>query len=90
MVLNPFVMLAVSDRLGADRENWRVFEPRDYLPSGAHRLSPLAYPAADMEEGRIPSMDLHPRQPRGHGSALLGHHDGPRIREQQRPHPPSW
>jgi hemerythrin-like domain-containing protein len=36
-----------------------------YLPQRLSRLSPLAYPSADIDEEKIPSMDLHPRQPRG-------------------------
>jgi hemerythrin-like domain-containing protein/pimeloyl-ACP methyl ester carboxylesterase len=65
MVLNPLVMLAIADRLGADPGNWKAFDPKDHLPQNLHRLSPLAYPKADMSERRIPSMDLHPHQPRG-------------------------
>ena len=68
MVLNPFVILAVADRLGADPLNWQVFEPRDHLPKGLGRLSALAYPSADLAEGKIPSMDLHLRQPGGRSS----------------------
>lgn len=65
MVLNPFVMLAVADRLGADPLNWEIFDPGKYLPQGLQRLSALAYPSADLARGKIPSMDLHPLQPRG-------------------------
>lgn len=65
MVLNPFVILAIVDRLGADPLNWKAFDPKSYLPQRLHRVSHLAYPSADIAERKIPSMDLHPRQPRG-------------------------
>ncbi len=65
MVLNPFVMLAIADRLGADRFNWQAFDARAYLPEALHRFSALAYPSTNLATGKIPSMDLHPRQPRG-------------------------
>ncbi len=68
MVLNPLVMLAVADRLGADPDNWVAFNPKEYLPKSLHRLTPLAYPKAEISERRIPSMDLHPHQSRGRGA----------------------
>jgi pimeloyl-ACP methyl ester carboxylesterase len=32
MCVNPWVLLAVADRLQADRENWRTFDPYTYFP----------------------------------------------------------
>lgn len=65
MVLNPFVMLAVADRLGSEVKNWQAFDPELYLPQVLRRLSRLAYPQASAADYEIPSMDLHAGQPRG-------------------------
>ncbi len=65
MVQNPLVMLAVADRLGADRENWQAFEPGDYIPESMQRVSSMAFPPVDLDKYDIPVSDLHPHQPRG-------------------------
>ncbi len=65
MVLNPFIILAVADRLGADPLNWKAFDPKAYLPERLRGLSPLAYPSTDKAERKVPSMDLHTHQPGG-------------------------
>lgn len=65
MVLNPFVMLAVADRLGSDPKNWQEFDPELYLPEVLHRLSTLAYPTASIDQEDIPVVGMHTGQPRG-------------------------
>lgn len=65
MVQNPLVILAVADRLGADRKNWQAFEPGDYLPESMRRVSSVAFPPVDLDKYDIPVSDLHPHQPRG-------------------------
>lgn len=65
MVLNPFVMLAVADRLGMDPRNWREFAPQSYLPEALNRLSGLIYPAANIADQAIPAVGIHSSQPRG-------------------------
>ena len=65
MVQNPLVMLAVADRLAADKENWQAFEPMDYFPEAMGRISSIAYPAIELDKMNMPVMDLHPHQLRG-------------------------
>lgn len=65
MVQNPLVILAVADRLGADRNDWQAFEPGNYLPDSLQRVSSIAYPPVDLDKYEIPVADLHPHQPRG-------------------------
>ena len=47
MTCNVWVLLAVADRLAADRRNWQPFDPRVYFPSYLSHLARCAYPAAD-------------------------------------------
>ncbi|MGI9249506.1 MAG: alpha/beta fold hydrolase [Woeseiaceae bacterium] len=68
MVQNPLVMLAVADRLGADKNNWRAFEPSDHLPESLEKIHALAYPSVDLDKYDIPVADLHSHQPRGRSS----------------------
>lgn len=65
MVQNPLVILAVADRLGADKTDWQVFDARQYLPESLERVSSFAFPPVDLDKYEIPVADLHPRQPRG-------------------------
>lgn len=50
MSVNPWVLLAVADRLARDRDDWAEFDPSDYFTGGLSRLAPLLYPAADDDE----------------------------------------
>jgi hypothetical protein len=45
MSVNPWVLLAVADRLAQSRDDWIEFEPRDYFSEGLSWLIPLFYPA---------------------------------------------
>ncbi len=44
MSVNPFVMLAVADRLLADRNNWRPFDSNDYFPVHMRHVTKMFYP----------------------------------------------
>jgi hypothetical protein len=47
MCVSPWVLLAVADRLTADREHWEAFDPQAYFPPYlAHAIRAL-YPPAD-------------------------------------------
>jgi pimeloyl-ACP methyl ester carboxylesterase len=45
MSVNPWVLLAVADRLAQSRDDWIEFEPRNYFSDGLSWLIPLFYPA---------------------------------------------
>ncbi len=47
MSVNPWVLLAIADRLVQDRDDWQPFEPRKHFPAVTHWAMPLLYPAAD-------------------------------------------
>jgi pimeloyl-ACP methyl ester carboxylesterase len=44
MPVNPFVMLAVADRLVADRGDWRPFDAGRYFPDHLQRAARVFYP----------------------------------------------
>ena len=44
LVANPFVQLVVADRLLADRQDWRRFDPGQYLPARPVRVIRHVYP----------------------------------------------
>ena len=44
MSVNPWVLLAIADRLVQDREHWRPFNPRRYFPYSLRWMIPLLYP----------------------------------------------
>lgn len=46
MTVSPWVLLAIADRLMADRDNWRNFDPYDYFPENLHRLVDTLFPGA--------------------------------------------
>lgn len=46
MCVSPWVLLAVADRLVADRENWQAFEPLDYFPGFLGHAVRIIYPDA--------------------------------------------
>jgi pimeloyl-ACP methyl ester carboxylesterase len=52
MSANPWVLLAVADRLNADRAEWRPFEPRDYFPGTLAPLRRLIYPPLKRDRKR--------------------------------------
>lgn len=68
MVQNPLVMLAVADRLGADKHDWCAFDSSEYLPESMQKVQTLAYPSVDLDKYEIPVADLHTHQPRGRSS----------------------
>jgi len=47
MTVNPGVCLAVADRLLADRDNWRPFDPLVYFSGALRPLARMCYPRAD-------------------------------------------
>ncbi|GAA6157001.1 esterase/lipase family protein [Pyruvatibacter sp. HU-CL02332] len=48
MGVNPLVLLAVADRLLEDRNKWRAFNARDYMPEPLKGLPKLFFPEAAM------------------------------------------
>ena len=46
MTVNPAVMLAVADRLLANRENWQVFDPESYFPWYMKNAARVLFPDA--------------------------------------------
>ena len=52
MSANPWVLLAVADRLLADRDHWQPFDPRHYFPRSLDRLVRLVYPEP-LEPGKL-------------------------------------
>ncbi len=55
MGVNPFVLLAVADRLAQDRDEWRAFDPYSLLPAHLHWAIPAIYPKVpeDVPASRI-------------------------------------
>lgn len=47
MTVSLPVFLAVADRLAADRNDWRAFQPQDYFPALLHSAVGRIYPRAD-------------------------------------------
>lgn len=47
MAVNPWVQLAIVDRLLCPAAEWRPFEPRDYLPGALLPLLGVVYPRAE-------------------------------------------
>jgi len=47
MCVSPWVLLAVADRLTADRERWQPFDPHSYFPSYLGHAVRAVYPHAD-------------------------------------------
>ena len=46
MMFSVWVLLALADRLLADRRRWKPFDPQAYFPSWASALARVPYPAA--------------------------------------------
>lgn len=51
MSVNPWVLLAVADRLVQDRENWEPFDPYRYFPTSLEVIVSRLYPAPAKESG---------------------------------------
>jgi pimeloyl-ACP methyl ester carboxylesterase len=47
MGVNPWVLLAIADRLVQDRDNWQDFDPYDYFPEGLRWAVSVLFPRAD-------------------------------------------
>lgn len=45
MSVNPWVLLAIADRLVQDVDDWRPFDPSDYFADSLGWIVPLLYPA---------------------------------------------
>jgi hypothetical protein len=46
MTCSVWVLLAVADRLAADRRNWQSFDPQQYFPACLPPLRRVVYPDA--------------------------------------------
>jgi pimeloyl-ACP methyl ester carboxylesterase len=51
MSVNPWVLLAVADRLVQDRSNWEPFDPYRYFPTNLDSLVSKLYPAQSDDKG---------------------------------------
>jgi pimeloyl-ACP methyl ester carboxylesterase len=47
MCISPWVLLAVADRLLADRDNWQAFDPNRYFPRYLDQVAGIMYPQGD-------------------------------------------
>ena len=45
MGVNPWVLLAIADRLAQDKADWQPFNPNDYFADALSWMVPLLYPA---------------------------------------------
>jgi pimeloyl-ACP methyl ester carboxylesterase len=52
MSVNPWVFLAIADRLVQSRDDWEDFDPYDYFTGSLERLVPLLFPSQDETEQR--------------------------------------
>lgn len=50
MNVNPWVWLAIADRLAQPRGDWQPFEPGKYLPGPLRSLAHVAYPTPDSDK----------------------------------------
>ena len=44
MGVNPWVLLAIADRLVQDREHWEAFDPYKYFPASLHWAVSYLFP----------------------------------------------
>lgn len=51
MSVNPWVLLAVADRLVQDRDDWEAFDPYRYFPENLEAVVSTLYPAHDVDAG---------------------------------------
>ena len=51
MSVNPWVLLAVADRLVQDRDAWQPFDPYQYFPANLEALVSRLYPAREIDAG---------------------------------------
>jgi len=47
MCVSPWVLLAIADRLAADRSDWQPFDPMNYFPDYLDHVVRLVYPDAN-------------------------------------------
>jgi len=62
MCVNPWVLLAVADRLVAERDHWRTFDPHAYFPAYLDHAVRLLYPDADelwQDKGTASFMEMN-------------------------------
>jgi len=62
MCVSPWVLLAVADRLLADRDNWQTFDPLAYFPGFLKQAVRLAYPAAEalwQDQGTLAFVEMN-------------------------------
>jgi pimeloyl-ACP methyl ester carboxylesterase len=62
MSVSPWVLLAIADRLATDRDNWRAFNPGEYLPAWLKGGARLVYPNAEelwQDKGTSRFVELH-------------------------------
>jgi hypothetical protein len=51
MSVNPWVLLAIADRLVQDRDDWQAFDPYNYYSESIHFVVSKLYPEQDSESG---------------------------------------
>lgn len=62
MCVNPWVLLAVADRLAADRDQWRAFNPHSYFPGFLDHAVSMLYPEAEAlwkDKGTASFLETH-------------------------------
>lgn len=60
MCVSPWVLLAVADRLAADRDNWQPFDAESYFPALPEQVIRLIYPDASElwhDQGTTPFLE---------------------------------
>ena len=53
MSVNPWVLLAVADRLVQDRDAWQPFDPYQYFPANLEALVSRLYPAREIDADTV-------------------------------------
>lgn len=62
MPVNPWVLLAIADRLLADRKRWKLFDPTNYFPLLPRALLNVVYPRGDelyRDRGTAAFVEMH-------------------------------
>jgi pimeloyl-ACP methyl ester carboxylesterase len=62
MPVNPWVLLAIADRLLADRKRWKLFDPTIYFPLLPRALLNVVYPRGDRlyrDRGTAAFVEMH-------------------------------
>ena len=52
MCVNPWVLLAIADRIVQDRDSWQAFDPYHYFHENLHWIVPLLYPPPSNSHNR--------------------------------------